>query len=355
MKRDRASFKVDRTKLPILDTKYAMTKKVGTGTYGTVTIAIEKDTLVRVAVKKFLSTTHEESDYFANREIELLKKLKHDNIIHVIETVTDEKREELFMIMECAKHDFEGLLKATLPPSFFVPDQVKGYMHQIFQGLAFCHSNNVIHRDLKPANILLTASGHVKLADFGLARELAGSNYGNYTTEVTTTWYRAPELFLEMRNYNASVDIWSAACIFAEFILKSVLFPGKYYKDDKLLTTKEQLKCVYGLCGTPHVEAWPKAMQRRVKESYTTYVQRREFKSVLNQRMDPRFPNRLLFTPEAVKLLERMLQVNPIDRIQTAEAVLSSDYFTTERPPPYPARMMPNYPESYFAASVTKK
>lgn len=357
MKRGRDTerrFELDRKGMPIIYQKYVLDKQeVGNGTYGQVALAVEKSTMTRVAVKKFIAG--DDRDFFANREIEILKRLNHDNIIRYLDTVTDSKRENIYMVMECAKHDFDGLLKATLPPSFFAPDQVKGYFYQMMQGLACCHSNGVLHRDLKPANILLTASGHVKLADFGLARELAGPNFGNYTTEVTTSWYRAPELFLEMRDYDARIDIWSAACIFAELIFKAVLFPAKHVEGSRLLNAREQLRCIYGLCGTPKVEEWPRAMQRRVRESFELAMPRRDFKTTLNQRIDVRLPSRALFTNEACALLDRMLQVNPADRIATSDLVLASDYFVTEKPAPYPPRMMPDYPQSHFSGDSKKK
>merc|ERR1719197_1837537 len=72
---------------------------------------------------------------------------------------------------------------------------VKSYLHQLFKGIAFCHAHRVLHRDLKPQNLLLDMSGHLKLADFGLARAFSVP-LRQYTHEVVTLWYRAPEILL---------------------------------------------------------------------------------------------------------------------------------------------------------------
>lgn len=88
----------------------------------------------------------------------------------------------------------------------------------MLDGIKYCHSNRVLHRDMKPQNILIDMKkGVVKLADFGLARAFI-MPYKNYTHEVVTLWYRAPEILLGAKYYSCSVDIWSIGCIFAELV-----------------------------------------------------------------------------------------------------------------------------------------
>jgi len=96
----------------------------------------------------------------------------------------------------------------------------------------YLHKQHVIHRDIKGANILISSTGEVKLADFGLARIFyPGDERIHYTNRVVTLWYRAPELLLGARNYSDTVDIWSVGCVFAEMVLQQVLFQGD--KDEK--------------------------------------------------------------------------------------------------------------------------
>lgn len=85
-----------------------------------------------------------------------------------------------------------------------------------------------MHRDIKGGNILINDEGIVKLADFGLSRDMVPLDKNpNYTTRVVTRWYRAPELALEDPKYNEKIDIWSIGCTFAEIISRRTLFPSK--------------------------------------------------------------------------------------------------------------------------------
>ena len=91
-------------------------------------------------------------------------------------------------------------------------------MHQLFEGIAYCHAHRVLHRDLKPQNPLIDTAGRIKLADFGLARAF-GLPVRTYTHEVVTLWYRAPEILLGVKSYSTAVDVWSLGCIFFEMVI----------------------------------------------------------------------------------------------------------------------------------------
>ena len=86
-------------------------------------------------------------------------------------------------------------------------------MKQVFRGLRYLHSNFIVHRDLKVSNLLMTDKGCVKIADFGLAREIRSSP--PYTDYVSTRWYRAPEVLLRSTNYSSPIDVWAVGCIMA--------------------------------------------------------------------------------------------------------------------------------------------
>ena len=87
------------------------------------------------------------------------------------------------------------------------------------------HKNNIIHRDIKPDNILITNDGVLKLADFGLAREVYGESKSGVsqmplTSRVVTRFYRAPEIALMDAHYSFVSDVWSIGCVFAEILSK---------------------------------------------------------------------------------------------------------------------------------------
>merc|ERR1712096_558186 len=105
----------------------------------------------------------------------------------------------------------------------------------MLSGLAFLHEHWILHRDLAPGNIFISAEGVVKLADFGLSRTY-GSPQQLKSPEVVTQWYRAPELLFGACEYDAGIDIWSIACLFAELWNRRPLFEGsgKFSELDQL-------------------------------------------------------------------------------------------------------------------------
>lgn len=112
---------------------------------------------------------------------------------------------------------------------------------QIFSGLAFMHRHGFFHRDLKPENLLCNGPDLVKIADFGLAREIRSRP--PYTDYVSTRWYRAPEVLLHSTRYSSAIDLWAVGCIAAELYTFRPLFPGSSEVD--------QLFKVCSIMGTP--------------------------------------------------------------------------------------------------------
>merc|ERR1712224_1197922 len=131
----------------------------------------------------------------------------------------------------------------------FEPSMVKRMLHQLVDGIAFCHARRVLHRDLKPQNLLVDEDGQLKIADFSLARAVT-KPVRKYTKEVVTLWYRAPEILLGLTHYSAPVDVWAIGCIFAEMAqAKHIpMFPG----DSEI----DQLFRIFRTRGTPTEDDW---------------------------------------------------------------------------------------------------
>ncbi|KAK9892290.1 hypothetical protein WA026_019096 [Henosepilachna vigintioctopunctata] len=127
--------------------------------------------------------------------------------------------------------------------------QTKTYIQMCLSGVSYMHNNHIMHRDLKPSNLLISHSGILKIADFGLARIYKKTDLRTYSHQVATRWYRAPELLYGSRTYTPKVDIWSVGCILGEMIHRKPLFPGE--------TDIEQLAIVLGTLGTPDEIIWP--------------------------------------------------------------------------------------------------
>jgi male germ cell-associated kinase len=101
-------------------------------------------------------------------------------------------------------------------------------MFQTLTGLSYMHKHGFFHRDMKPENMLVKGDS-VKIADFGLAREIRSRP--PFTDYVSTRWYRAPEILLRSTNYNSPVDIFACGAIMAELFLLRPLFPGNNETD----------------------------------------------------------------------------------------------------------------------------
>nr|XP_027196322.1 cyclin-dependent kinase 1-like [Dermatophagoides pteronyssinus] len=224
---------------------YQRIEKIGEGTYGVVYKAKHKLTSELVALKKIrLENEDDGVPSTAIREVTILKELNHPNIVCLKNVLLQENR--LHLVFEFLSMDLKKYLDSL--PTKQMMDKKLSYLEQIIEGLIFCHSRRIIHRDLKPQNLLLDNNGRIKIADFGLARAF-GIPVRQYTHEVVTLWYRAPEVLLGSQKYSTPVDIWSVACIFAEMLTKVPLFHG----DSEI----DQLFRIFRTLGTPVEETWP--------------------------------------------------------------------------------------------------
>ncbi|TGZ56404.1 Cell division protein kinase 2 [Temnothorax longispinosus] len=278
-------------------------EKIGEGTYGVVYKARDKLTGKLVALKKIrLETEREGVPSTAIREISLLKDLAHPNIIQLFDVVDGDKH--LYLVFEFLQQDLKKLLdsvKGGLEPAL-----VKSYLCQLLKAISFCHLRCILHRDLKPQNLLIDREGHIKLADFGLAR-MIGVPVRTYTHEVVTLWYRAPEVLLGTKLYTCALDIWSLGCIFAEMATRRALFPG----DSEI----DQLFRIFRMLGTPDETIWPGVSQL---PDYTSRFPRWEVADIGD--VLPAFDD------DAKDLLSKMLTYDPNQRI-TAKKGLTHPYF----------------------------
>jgi len=147
-----------------------------------------------VAIKEVLPEKRGESDesledgmpQSALREAELLTDLKHPNIVRLLGVYWD-RRHTMYMVLEYLRRTVRAhinMQKAGPFPRLYV----KHWMHQLLSGVAYAHGQNVMHRDLKPENLLLTTRGHLRIADFGLARDFENlQRPASYTPEVSSS------------------------------------------------------------------------------------------------------------------------------------------------------------------------
>ncbi|KAJ9465972.1 Cyclin-dependent kinase A-1 [Diplonema papillatum] len=196
---------------------------IGEGTYGVVMKARHKETGQIVAIKKFKESEDDEQVRKTSlREVRVLKQLRHDNIINLLEVFR--RKGKLYLVFEYVEKTILELLEKH--PYGLDDHDVKRYTYQLLRGVEYCHAHGIVHRDIKPENILISKHGALKLCDFGFARLLSGPG-AHYTDYVATRWYRSPELLVGDTEYGKGVDVWAIGCIFAELSNGLPLFPGE--------------------------------------------------------------------------------------------------------------------------------
>ncbi|KAM4706655.1 cyclin-dependent kinase-like 2 [Discoglossus pictus] len=202
--------------------KYENLGLVGEGSYGMVMKCRNKENGKIVAIKKFLESEDDKMvKKIAMREIKLLKQLRHENLVNLLEVCKKKKR--WYLVFEFVERTVLDDLEQF--PNGLDFNRVRKYLFQIIRGIGFCHNHNIIHRDIKPENILVSHSGVVKLCDFGFARTMAAPGEV-YTDYVATRWYRAPELLVGDIKYGKAVDVWAIGCLVTEMLTGDPLFPG---------------------------------------------------------------------------------------------------------------------------------
>ncbi|KAL6443805.1 hypothetical protein ACFW04_001696 [Cataglyphis niger] len=214
--------------------KYENIEIVGEGSYGLVMKCKHRESGQIVAIKKFLETEEDvQVRKMAIREIMMLKKLRHENLVSMIEVFRRKKR--LYLVFEYLDHTLLDELENAGGGLDW--ERSRRHIFQILRGLDFCHNHKIMHRDVKPENVLVSPNGVIKLCDFGFARYITGPNE-SCTDYVATRWYRAPELLLGDTRYGREIDVWAAGCIYAEMITGQPLFPGDSEVDQLYRITK---------------------------------------------------------------------------------------------------------------------
>ncbi len=268
--------------------KYKIIETVGDGTYGTVFKGINTKTNEYVAIKKMKKKYTDWDECLSLKEVQALLTLKHSNIVTLNELIL--QKNELNMIFEfIGQNLFEYAKNMNEIPEY----KIRNISFQILQGLAYMHKNNFFHRDMKPENILISGD-QVKLADFGLARDI--NSEPPFTDYVATRWYRSPEVILNSKVYSSPIDIFALGAIIAELYTGVPLFPGKEASD--------QMNKICEVLGTPNQSDWNEGydLANQIHFKFPQF-RGKKLKNVINRASD-----------NAINLLEMMLCFNPSKR-----------------------------------------
>jgi protein kinase len=306
--------------------RYEMLDRVGDGAFGEVSRARSLKTQEIVAVKKIKALFPTWEECLQLRELKSLRVLRHENIVVLKEVIRD--KEELYFVFEYMQTSLFRVMRnfknqggstscnsdsssnpdgpsaswSSAPPHpWFSATQVRSIMFQLFSGLAHMHKHGFFHRDIKPEN-LLCHDDALKIADLGQAREIRSRP--PFTDYVATRWYRAPELLLRSTTYNSPVDMWACGCILVELLICTPLFPGTSEAD--------QFYRICKVLGTPTKDMWPEgaatASHMQVRIPKCSPVSWGRF-------LPPGTP------PEAVQLVQDLLQYDPSRRLTAAQAL----------------------------------
>lgn len=289
-------FEVSRKYVPPI-------RPVGRGAYGIVCAAVNSETREEVAIKKVGNAFDNRIDAKRTlREIKLLRSLRHENVIALLDVIRPPQREnfnDVYMVYDLMDTDLHQIIRSKQQLN---DDHCRYFLYQLLRGLKYVHSANVLHRDLKPSNLLLNANCDLKIGDFGLARTTSEADF--MTEYVVTRWYRAPELLLNCSEYTAAIDIWSVGCILGEIMTREPLFPGKDYV--------HQLRLITELIGSPD----DSSLGFLRSDNARRYV--KQLPQYPKQHFPARFPNG---SAMAVDLLEKMLVFDPNKRITVNDAL----------------------------------
>uniref|UniRef100_A0A2K5WWS5 non-specific serine/threonine protein kinase n=1 Tax=Macaca fascicularis TaxID=9541 RepID=A0A2K5WWS5_MACFA len=276
--------------------RYTTMRQLGDGTYGSVLMGKSNESGELVAIKRMKRKFYSWDECMNLREVKSLKKLNHANVIKLKEVIRE--NDHLYFIFEYMKENLYQLMKDRY---------IKLCLNLMIDFIFFSiYHQGFFHRDMKPENLLCMGPELVKIADFGLARELRSQP--PYTDYVSTRWYRAPEVLLRSSVYSSPIDVWAVGSIMAELYMLRPLFPGTSEVDE-----------IFKICqvlGTPKKSDWPEGYQLASSMNF-------RFPQCVPINLKTLIPNA---SNEAIQLMTEMLNWDPKKR-PTASQALKHPYF----------------------------
>ncbi|XP_037613090.1 serine/threonine-protein kinase MAK isoform X3 [Sebastes umbrosus] len=283
--------------------RYTTLKQLGDGTYGSVLMGRSNESGEFVAIKRMKRKFYSWDECMNLREVKSLKKLNHANVVKLKEVIRE--NDHLYFVFEYMKENLYQLMKDR-ENKMFSENEIRTIMFQVVSGLAFVHKHGFFHRDMKPENLLCMGPELVKIADFGLAREIRSKP--PYTDYVSTRWYRAPEVLLRSSTYSSPIDLWAVGCIMAELYTLRPLFPGNSEVDE-----------IFKICqvlGTVKKTDWSEGYQLASAMNF-------RFPQCVPTHLKTLIPNA---SNEAITLMRDLMQWDPKKR-PTAVQALRYPYF----------------------------
>nr|BAN41863.1 hypothetical protein, conserved [Entamoeba invadens] len=209
------------------DTKYRISKVVGSGAFGIVAFAVDLNTNEVIAIKRVIQDRR-----YKNRELQMMEMLKHVNVLelksHFYSKISCTEDICLNLVMDYFPQNIHQLMhdyRRRLPVVY-----IRLFSYELARSLAYIHAFGMCHRDIKPQNVLVNRdTGELKLCDFGSAKLLTPDE--SNISYICSRYYRAPELIFGATKYSTAVDVWSFGCVVAEMIVGQPFFQGESASD----------------------------------------------------------------------------------------------------------------------------
>lgn len=285
--------------------QYTIIKPIGSGSFGTVSLAQYNDTGQKIAVKRVF-----QDQRYKNRELEIIKEINHPNVVKLLSYSYDPCEKEnsddyyLNIVMEFIPDTLAKVVKNYTKQGNQMPyTDVRIYAFQMLRSIVYCNAAGVCHRDIKPHNILIdTDTKILKLIDFGSAKKLQKGDTN--IAYICSRYYRAPELSFGATDYTTAIDTWSVGCCIAELVLGKPIFQGE--------SNVDQVVEVMKILGTP-----TKQQIKMMNSNYTNYrfpfIKSFPFSSVFKKAKD--------LPEEYLDLLRQLLCYEPEKRLKPIDAL----------------------------------
>lgn len=290
---------------------YEVVRKIGRGKYSEVFEGHRISTNSPCVIKILKPVKHEK----IQREIKIISNLVGGtNIIRLLDTVRDPASKTCSLVFEHVDNtDFKHLF-----PTLTDLD-IRFYIYELLKALHYCHSQGIMHRDVKPHNVMIDHNKkQVRLIDWGLAEFY--HPLMEYNVRVASRYFKGPELLVDMRDYDYSLDLWSLGCMHAGMIF--ILHPFFHGRDNY-----DQLVKIVDVLGTDALGSYLQKYKLKLHSYFDetlTKTPRKEWSAFQTEE------NKHLCSPEAFDLLDKLLVFDHQKRL-TAEEAMAHPYFAPIR------------------------
>jgi len=290
---------------------FEVVRKIGRGKYSEVFEGIDISKNAPIVIKILKPVKKKK----IKREVKILENLRGGtNIINLIDTVRDTVSKTASLIFEHVNNtDFK-----TLFPTLTDFD-IRFYIYELLKSLDYCHSHGIMHRDVKPHNVMIDHQNRtLRLIDWGLAEFYHAKR--EYNVRVASRYFKGPELLVNMRDYDYSLDLWSLGCMFAGMIF--MMHPFFHGRDNN-----DQLVKIAKVLGTDEMHTYLDKYNLKLDAEFDGLMgpfPRKKWQKFITDE------NRHLVSEEAIDLLDKLLQYDPQKRLVAREAMAHA-YFDPVR------------------------